>query len=135
VYEVGQDDDVSYYAMQFIQGQPLSEVLDELRRLRQASHGRRARDEGRGACNEAAEKSPSPRPSSLATRPSPSIVQSQLKSTEPAVRQSSRDSNVLVTPYSASGTRYHRTVARLGIQVAQALHYAHQEDVIHRDTE
>ena len=35
VHEVGQDDDVCYYAMQFIQGQPLDQLLDELRRLRQ----------------------------------------------------------------------------------------------------
>ena len=34
VFEVGQDDQVSYYAMQFIQGQSLDSVIDELRRLR-----------------------------------------------------------------------------------------------------
>ena len=34
VFEVGQDGDVRYYAMQFIQGQSLDSVIDELRRLR-----------------------------------------------------------------------------------------------------
>ena len=34
VFEVGQDGEVSYYAMQFIQGQSLDAVIDELRRLR-----------------------------------------------------------------------------------------------------
>jgi len=34
VYEVGQDGDVRYYAMQFIQGQGLDLVINELRRLR-----------------------------------------------------------------------------------------------------
>src|SRR6516164_6457725 len=34
VFEVGQDDQVCYYAMQFIQGQSLDAVIDELRRLR-----------------------------------------------------------------------------------------------------
>src|SRR5262245_20918838 len=34
VFEVGQDGQVSYYAMQFIQGQRLDAVIDELRRLR-----------------------------------------------------------------------------------------------------
>ncbi len=33
VYEVGQDGDVSFYAMQFIQGQGLDAVITELRRL------------------------------------------------------------------------------------------------------
>ena len=38
VFEVGKDGDVSYYAMQFIQGQGLDLVIDELRRLKNAAH-------------------------------------------------------------------------------------------------
>jgi Protein kinase domain len=34
VFEVGRDGDVAFYAMQFIQGQGLDQVVDELRRLR-----------------------------------------------------------------------------------------------------
>ena len=34
VFEVGEDDEVPYYAMQFIQGQGLDLVIDELRRLK-----------------------------------------------------------------------------------------------------
>ena len=34
VFEIGEDGGVHYYAMQYIQGQSLDEVLDELRRLR-----------------------------------------------------------------------------------------------------
>src|SRR6185312_6939064 len=34
VYDVGQDGDVRFYAMQFIQGQGLDAVITELRRLR-----------------------------------------------------------------------------------------------------
>jgi eukaryotic-like serine/threonine-protein kinase len=34
VFEVGRDNDVSFYAMQLIQGQGLDQVIDELRRLR-----------------------------------------------------------------------------------------------------
>ena len=37
VFEVGKDGDVSYYAMQFIQGQGLDLVIDELRRLNDRS--------------------------------------------------------------------------------------------------
>jgi WD40 repeat protein/serine/threonine protein kinase len=36
VFEVGHDGDVSFYAMQFIQGQGLDQVIDELRRHRHA---------------------------------------------------------------------------------------------------
>ena len=34
VYEVGRDGEVAYYAMQFIEGQGLDKVIDELARLR-----------------------------------------------------------------------------------------------------
>src|SRR5262249_38313626 len=34
VFEVGQEGEVAFYAMQFIQGQGLDQVIDELRRLR-----------------------------------------------------------------------------------------------------
>ncbi len=37
VFEVGQDGDVVFYAMQFIQGQGLEVVIDELARQRQNS--------------------------------------------------------------------------------------------------
>ncbi len=37
VFEVGQQGDIAYYAMQFIQGQGLNEVIHELRRLRKAA--------------------------------------------------------------------------------------------------
>src|SRR5262249_26009646 len=38
VFEVGKDGEVSYYAMQFIQGQGLDTVIDELRRLKESAH-------------------------------------------------------------------------------------------------
>src|SRR6516165_7669670 len=38
VFEVGKDGEVSYYAMQFIQGQGLDTVIDELRRLKERAH-------------------------------------------------------------------------------------------------
>lgn len=38
VFEVGKDGEVSYYAMQFIQGQGLDLVIDELRRLKDRTH-------------------------------------------------------------------------------------------------
>src|SRR5271166_5777505 len=37
VFEVGREHDVSFYAMQLIQGQGLEQVIDELRRLRATS--------------------------------------------------------------------------------------------------
>ena len=45
VFEVGQDGDVRFYAMQFIQGQGLDAVIAELRRLRDRA-GSRVQDRG-----------------------------------------------------------------------------------------
>jgi hypothetical protein len=38
VFEVGKAGELSYYAMQFIQGQGLDQVIDELRRLKERAH-------------------------------------------------------------------------------------------------
>jgi serine/threonine protein kinase len=38
VFEVGKDGETSYYAMQFIQGQGLDTVIEELRRLKERAH-------------------------------------------------------------------------------------------------
>ena len=43
VFEVGRDGDVAFYAMQFIQGQGLDQVIDELRRLRAGDRSTSAR--------------------------------------------------------------------------------------------
>jgi hypothetical protein len=39
VFEVGKDSEVSYYAMQFIQGQGIDLVIDELRSFKERGHG------------------------------------------------------------------------------------------------
>ncbi len=43
VFEVGQDGDVAFYAMQFIQGQGLDQVIDELERWRDPARGAEGR--------------------------------------------------------------------------------------------
>src|SRR5206468_372201 len=49
VFEVGQEGDACFYAMQFIAGQPLDQVLDELRKLRAARDGIAPRPPGEGS--------------------------------------------------------------------------------------
>jgi tetratricopeptide (TPR) repeat protein len=56
VFEVGQDGDVRFYAMQFIQGQGLDLVITELRRLRDRAGSQH------GASAAALDRSPPPRP-------------------------------------------------------------------------
>jgi eukaryotic-like serine/threonine-protein kinase len=49
VFEVGQDGEMAYYAMQFIEGQGLNQIIDELARLRDDGRIRAAEDAGRTA--------------------------------------------------------------------------------------
>jgi eukaryotic-like serine/threonine-protein kinase len=43
------------------------------------------------------------------------------------------DNKTAMAPQSIRGRMFHRTVARLGIQTAQALAYAHDQGIVHRD--
>jgi serine/threonine protein kinase len=141
VHEVGQDGGIAFYAMQFIQGQPLDAVLDELKALHQQPGAARgaAGTEAPAAAAEVArslltgrfEAGPVDEPDRVPE--APSTVSMPLDS-----RTDAPSSATLPAPSSHPTTvarrhHYDRTVARVGVQVAEALAYAHREGVIHRD--
>ncbi len=129
VYGVGEADGLHYYVMQFIQGLGLDQVLAELRKLRPAP---------------AVEDAPPP---SGATASAASAAQSMLTGrfeTAPAADGESTpdpggSSSVRLpgqvegAPPSRTGREYWRSVARVGVQVGDALAYAHSQGVLHRD--
>jgi WD40 repeat protein/serine/threonine protein kinase len=126
VHEVGEDGTLCYYAMQLIQGQPLDRVLHELRQLRatgaltQSAGGENiAHSLWTGAFHFQEEQAGPARPAAPDGRAASSSFHLPGQ-TDP--------SNVL-----SNRAHYHRSVARVGIQVAEALEYAHREGVIHRD--
>jgi WD40 repeat protein/serine/threonine protein kinase len=126
VHEVGEDGELCYYAIQLIQGQPLDQVLDELRQLRTAGAATQpvggvnvARSLLTGGFQVQGEPEEAARPSPSDGRASSGSV---------ALPGQTDPSNVLT-----NRAHYHRSVARVGIQVAEALDYAHREGVIHRD--
>jgi serine/threonine protein kinase len=92
IFSVGSERGVSYYAMQFIEGRSLAEVIRDQRRARDP-----AEDDREG--------------------PGPSDP------TCPAATPGS----------TSSGRRFSEAVARLGVQAAEALEYAHSLGIIHRD--
>ena len=110
VFAVGVERGVHYYAMQLIDGQPLDRALTELREkyLPQA----RSR---RGAAQASAPLNPVNSAAALEAQPASSTQRS------------------LLTSRAAGGNAYFRTIARLGIQVAGALHAAHENGIVHRD--
>ncbi|HET8645118.1 MAG TPA: serine/threonine-protein kinase, partial [Vicinamibacteria bacterium] len=125
VYAVGEHEGLHYYAMQFIQGQGLDVVIAELRRQR-----------------EAAPETPGPNPDLTA-----SLAQ-ELETGRPAADAQAETkvhsgtgtagSSVLsglggTEPGAPAHVRYFRSVARVGVQVAEALAHAHAHRVLHRD--
>jgi serine/threonine protein kinase/WD40 repeat protein len=157
VHEVGEAQGVHYYAMQYIQGQSLDEILHELRRLRPINLPSPPEGRGQGegeialAGKHSIRKSPngdltSQLASGLASghfsaaavkgekgvgkllceAPSGPSHADSIAPASPARTNSSELSD-------PSQTHYYRSVARVGLQVAEALGYAHAQKVLHRD--
>jgi serine/threonine protein kinase len=144
VFGVGEAEGVHYYAMQYIHGQGLDAVIDELRRLQGVA--------GRG---------PEPAGEVGAARAIAATVARSLIGGPPAGHDAADGEATLAAPGDTaasatadagsrsgdrasalmSGTdltgahdrRYYRQVARLALQVAEGLAYAHGQGVLHRD--
>jgi serine/threonine protein kinase/WD40 repeat protein len=169
VFDVGEHQGVHYYAMQFIQGQALDEVLVELKRLRRSRKIGTAPNEALpGLAASLAESLQSGQfavADDLAASPATVTRQAPLapvlRGEGSGVRGSVSGGSHPLTPnpsppeyrgrgklevaasasrnHAASGFStdssrpYHRSVARIGRQVAEALAYAHTHKVLHRD--
>jgi serine/threonine protein kinase/WD40 repeat protein len=118
VYYVGCERGVHFYAMQFIEGQTLAQVIADLRpRIAPTKAG------GDGELPPTQDHQPSPSdPQSKACNLQSAIP---LATTVPIAAFSTED--------STKRPEFFRTVARLGVQAAEALEFAHQSDIIHRD--
>jgi serine/threonine protein kinase len=157
VFGVGREGDQHYYVMQYIQGQPLSDVIAELRLLRHGS-GAAGKPGSAKAASVSAAADPNAPPTAaevarslwagafapatgtpgsteafLPTAPAPK--EKLPKPPQAAGSYLQSDSNALIRSAAPanSGLRYARTVARLGVQAAEALDYASQQGVLHRD--
>jgi serine/threonine protein kinase/WD40 repeat protein len=109
VYGVGTDRGTHYYAMQFIEGPTLAALIQGLRR-----QPRRPADKETGRQGDKEKDATGSLPGTVADAGQATAV-----SLSPCL------------PVSLSD--FFRTVARLGVQAAEALEHAHQAGVVHRD--
>jgi serine/threonine protein kinase/WD40 repeat protein len=157
VYGVGHEGGTHYYVMQFIAGLGLDGVLEELRQLRT---GRLSQKQAAGANGGPPPDWSGPttglRPTVAAAAPRPAVQQAALslltgsfRAPPPSDHGAAAGTTVTGGPsavtlprlpdgsdlssVSGTGRRYWRSVARIGVQVADALEYAHGQGILHRD--
>jgi eukaryotic-like serine/threonine-protein kinase len=158
VFGVGEQDGLHYFVMQFIQGLPLDLVLDELRHLRrprgqQAPTGGDApgrsvtvtQDVSAVAVARGLLTGEFRQPEQTNTRTNAPGEASPVASApgDPRLSSSVRAASSSATIHlpgqtegstlSESGSQYWQSVARIGMQVADALAYAASQGVLHRD--
>jgi WD40 repeat protein/serine/threonine protein kinase len=139
VFGVGEHEGIHYYAMQFIHGQGLHEVLQEVKRLR--AHRQHAIPSKHPLAVSVAETmlqgaaadlvSAQAAPADAASKESYSGEgYSQPAGTQPRLSGTASTHSEWT---SQPGAAYFRRVAQIGAQVGEALEYAHGEGVLHRD--
>jgi WD40 repeat protein len=137
VYGVGQENGLHYYVMQYIRGHGLDQVLTEVARLRPPTSG---------AAPVAAAAAPAgPVAQALLTGALGQPVRDPFETSEgslpplseerPTDPAADRPPPAAPTPATRSGAGrpYWQSVARIGLQVAEALAYANSQGILHRD--
>jgi tetratricopeptide (TPR) repeat protein/serine/threonine protein kinase len=114
VYAVGSERGVHFYAMQFIEGRTLAALVHQLRQ-----------QAGLAAPPAAAVAVEPASPEALTTPHVPGM-------TSPAAGETAALAG-LSTERTGRGKEFWRTVARLGVQAAEALEHAHERGIVHRD--
>ena len=115
VYAVGSERSVHFYAMQMINGRGLDVIIKHLRQV--------------GRPSATGTEQPEPvRPLNF----TPASPTSSVISTPPTANDLEAAAS-LTAMRATRGSAYARSVASLGVQVAEALEYAHRAGVVHRD--
>ena len=158
VFEVGQHEDIRYYAMQFIQGQSLDTVIEQLRELRGRSGaklearsslvpsvrghadtlqvarsvltGRFVTDESQATAGKSMTELIDDGETDAG---SDSEVEANSAASASAISSAVMPGGTPLSSAESSHRSFHRSVAHLGRQTASALAYAHARGIVHRD--
>ena len=138
VFGVGEAEGVHYYVMQFIQGQGLNAVLNELMRLEAAQEGPVEATAERPGEVSAADVARSLLAGKFSCVWSVTADKPALRwltqVTCPRVRPRAVPARPEPRLSAGSGaSAYARSVARIGLQAAEGLAYAHEQGILHRD--
>jgi tetratricopeptide (TPR) repeat protein/tRNA A-37 threonylcarbamoyl transferase component Bud32 len=163
VFGVGEDKGTHYYVMQYIEGRPLNEVLAELRRLRADGGPAGGPPPDRAPAGGGARSGPNPAADDgppFSVEVAQSLWEGRFGSARPQASAAAMDHDGISGPEgaasapasptpspaaasagTASASRplsdphrpYAKSVAHVGVQVAEALEYAAQQGVLHRD--
>jgi serine/threonine protein kinase len=156
VFDVGEDGQVCFYAMQYIQGQGLDQVIAELRRLRSASERRRQATvcgQARTQDLPAEELARSMLTGQFGVQDLTASVSREVPSEKPQGLDDLGSLPPPITEPNAPGMsssavlpgqtelsavekdhrHYFESIARIGRQSASALAHAHERGIIHRD--
>jgi serine/threonine protein kinase/Flp pilus assembly protein TadD len=121
VYFVGSDRSVHFYAMQFIDGCTLADVVRDLRQTE-------GRDRASGKSSPMDGVTATPSPSSQSKNP-----RSEFLSLGANSQNTTHQAHAIATRMSSRPEQFFHEVARLGLQAAEALQHAHERGVRHRD--
>ncbi len=134
VFGVGEEGGKHFYAMQYVEGVSVQDILDGLQQI-STTEGELSFDQSNsldGLCVAAALNAgqfAEPRATHVDVKPDAM----ESNSTAPVVQVVEESQNRPKVLTTGSTAAFWRSVARIGIQVADALHYAHVNGILHRD--